>query len=102
MGVRIVGYQSKHPGMDTTLTIGGGVEPGQTLEEALEDTRRAALQWSANRRPPPGDDGARQRAQADLEAQIVHLERHGLLIYLIYVEGPVDALRVRAHPLVAR
>jgi hypothetical protein len=97
LGVRIVGYQSKHPGIDTTLTIGGGVEPGQTLEEALDDTRHATLRWRAHRRAPPGDDATRERARADLEAQIAHLERHGLLIHLIYVEGPVDALRARAR-----
>jgi hypothetical protein len=100
LGVRIVGYQSKHPGIDTTLTIGDGVEPGQTLDAALEETRRATLEWSAHRRPPPGDPG--ERARADLEAQIAHLERHGLLIHLIYVDGPVDALRASTHPLVAR
>jgi hypothetical protein len=102
LGVRIVGYQSKHPGIDTTLTIGGGVEPGQTLEAALEETRRATLEWSAHLRPPPGDPGERERARADLDAQIAHLEQHGLLIHLIYVDGPVDALRARTHPLVAR
>jgi hypothetical protein len=102
LGVRILGYQSKHPGIDTTLTIGDGVDPGQTLEAALEETRRTTLEWSARRRPPPGDPGERERARADLEAQIAHLERHGLLIYLIYVDGPIDALRARAHPLVAR
>jgi hypothetical protein len=102
LGVRIVGYQSKHPGIDTTLTIGGGVEPGQTLEAALEETRRATLKWSAHRRPPPGDPGERESARADLDAQIAHLERHGLLIHLIYVDGPVDALRARTHPLVVR
>ena len=102
LGVRIVGYQSKHPGIDTTLTIGDGVEPGQTLEAALEETRRATLEWSARRRPPPSGPGERERARADLDAQIAHLERHGLLIYLIYVDGPVDALRARTHPLVGR
>jgi hypothetical protein len=102
LGVRIVGYQSKHQGTDTTLTIGGSVEPGQTLEASLEETRRATLEWSAQRRPPPGDPGERERARADLDAQIAHLERHGLLIHLIYVDGPVDALRARTHPLVAR
>jgi hypothetical protein len=103
LGVRIVGFQSKHPGIDTTLTIGGGVEPGQTLEAALEETRRATLEWSAHRRPPPkGDLVERERVSADLDAQLAHLERHGLLIYLIYVDGPVDALRARTHPLVAR
>jgi hypothetical protein len=101
LGVRIVGYQSKHPGIDTTLTIGGGVERGQTLAEALDDTRDATLRWSAHRRAPPGDDATRERARADLEAQIAHFERHGLLIHLIYVDGPLDALRARAHPLVA-
>lgn len=102
LGVRIVGFQSKHPGRDTTLTIGGGVEPGQTLEDALDDTRRATLRWSSIRQPPSGDDAARRRARADLDAQIAHFERHGLLIHLIYVDGPLDALRARAHPLVAR
>ncbi len=102
LGVRIVGYQSKHPGIDTTLTIGGGVEPGQTLEAALAETRRATLEWSVHRRPPPGDPKESERARADLDAQIAHLERHGLLIHLIYVDGPVDALRARTHPLVAR
>ena len=102
LGVRIVGYQSKHPGIATTLTIGGGVEPGQTLEAALEATRRTTLVWSAHRRLLKGDPGERERARADLDAQIAHLERHGLLIYLIYVDGPVDALRARTHPLVAR
>ena len=103
LGVRIVGYQSKHPGIDTTLTIGGGVEPGETLEAALDETRRATLEWSAHRRPQPkGDPGERERVRGDLDAQIAHLERHGLLIHLIYVDGPVDALRARTHPLVAR
>ena len=102
LGVRIVGYQSKHPGIDTTLTIGGGVEPGQTVEAALEETRRATLAWSAHRRRPPGDPKERERDRADLDAQIAHLERHGLLIHLIYVDGPIDALRARTHPLVAR
>jgi len=102
LGVRIVGYQSEHPGIDTTLTIGGGVEPGQTLGAALEETRRATLVWSARRRPPPGDRGERERARADLDAQIAHLERHGLLIHLVYVDGPVDALRARTHPFVVR
>ena len=102
LGVRIVGYQSKHPGIDTTLTIGDGVEPGQMLEAALEETRRATLEWSARRRSPPGDPGKSERARADLDAQIAHLERHGLLIHLIYVDGPIDALRARTHPLVAR
>ena len=102
LGVRIVGFQSRHPGIDTTLTIGGGVEPGQTLEEALDETRRATLRWSAHRRQPPGEDDARQRTHEDLESQITHFERHGLLIYLVYVDGPLDAMRARAHPLVAR
>jgi hypothetical protein len=102
LGVRIVGYQSKHPGIDTTLTIGDGVEPGQTLEAALEETRRAMLEWSTHRRSPPGDSKDLERHREDLHAQIAHFERYGLLIYLIYVDGPIDALRARTHPLVAR
>jgi hypothetical protein len=102
LGVRIAGYQSRHPGTATTLTIGGGVEPGESLETALEKTRRATLEWGAHRPFPPVDPQTLVRLREDRDAQIAHLERHGLLIYLIDVDGPIEALRARMHPLVAR
>lgn len=103
LGVAIVGFQHRHPGTLTTLTIGGGREPGESWEQAIERHVRANEEWARLRR-----EGTQARAAAgnapddrtalDFEAQVRHLREHGARVDLIYVAGPLEALRARGHP----
>jgi hypothetical protein len=107
LGVRIVGFQHRHPGTHTTLTVGDGREPGETWEMAIERHRRTNVEWARIReehlmQTEASGAGPDERALDDFRAQVRHLEAHGALVYLIYVEGPLEALRARGHGAIAR
>lgn len=100
LGVAIVGFQHRHPGTLTTLTIGGGREPGESWEQAIERHHRANEEWARERaQHPPRGPLADERLE-DFRAQLRHLQEHGAMVDLIYVAGPLEALRARGHPAI--
>jgi hypothetical protein len=102
LGVAIVGFQHEHPGTATTLTVGGGREPGEGWPKAIERHRAANAHWARMRlsmwAERAGSDAAAQRALEDRRAQIRHLEEHGALIRRIYFESWLALLVASRHP----